>query len=257
MSPQNHNLKIVAIIPARMGSSRFPGKPLAPILGLPMIEHVYQRVSMCTMVEAIYVATCDPEICEVVESFGGQVIMTSALHERASDRVAEAVQGVNADIVVMVQGDEPMVHPSMIEQAVVPMLDDSRVQCVNLVAPLKDHEAYQDPNIIKVVMDRHSDALYFSRESIPTSCLIGLEHIPVFKQVCIIPFRRDLLLTYSKLEPAPLEQAESIDMLRLLEYGYKVRLAMTEFETCAVDTTEDLLKVEEQMRRDPLTSQYM
>ena len=257
MSSQNHNLKIVAIIPARMGSSRFPGKPLASILGLPMTEHVYRRTAMCPTVQAVYVATCDLEIRDAVEGFGGQVIMTSALHKRATDRVAEAARGLDADVVVMVQGDEPMVQPSMVERAVAPMLDDSQVQCVNLVKRIEDHEAYQDPNTIKVVMDRHSNALYFSREPIPTHRVLGLDRIPLFKQVCIIPFRRDLLSTYSRLEPSPLEQAESIDMLRFLEHGYKVRLVETDVETHAVDTPEDLRKVEKMMRDDPLTYQYL
>ena len=246
----------VAIIPARMGSSRFPGKPLALILGLPMIEHVYRRTAMCGLLQAVYVATCDEEILEAVEGFGGQAMMTSPLHKRASDRVAEAAQSLGAEIIVMVQGDEPMTVPAMIEQAVAPMLEDPQVQCVNLVKRIESEEEYLDPNTIKVVMDRQGDALYFSREPIPTRRILGLERIPLFKQVCIIPFRRDLLLTYSQLKPTPLEQAESIDMLRLLEHGYKVRLVETAFETHAVDTPEDLAKVEELMRHDPLTHQY-
>lgn len=251
------DLTIIAVIPARMGSSRFPGKPLAPILELSMIEHVYRRTAICNQLQAVYVATCDPEIYEVVEGFGGRAIMTSPLHERASDRVAEAVQSLGAEIIVMVQGDEPMTVPAMIEQAVAPLLEDPQVQCVNLIKRIKSEEEYLDPNTIKVVMDRQGDALYFSREPIPTRRILELERIPLFKQVCIIPFRRDLLLTYSQLEPTPLEQAESVDMLRLLEHGYKVRLIETEFETHAVDTPEDLAKVEELMRRDPLTRQYI
>ena len=248
---------IVAVIPARMGSSRFPGKPLAPMLGLPMIEHVYRRTAMCPLLQAVYVATCDSEIYDAVEGFGGQAIMTSSVHQRASDRVAEAAQGLAAQIIVMVQGDEPMTVPIMIEQAVVPMLEHSNVQCVNLMARIKSLEEWKDPNTIKVVTDHKGDALYFSREPIPTHHILGLDEIPLFKQVCVIPFRREVLMTYAHLTPTPLEQAESVDMLRLLEHGYGVHLVETEFETHAVDTPEDLVRVEKMMRHDPITYQYL
>ncbi|MCZ6672276.1 MAG: 3-deoxy-manno-octulosonate cytidylyltransferase [Verrucomicrobia bacterium] len=251
------DVNVIAIIPSRMGSSRFAGKPLARMLGLPMIEHVYQRMMMCKTLQGVYVATCDIEIYQVVEDFGGQAIMTSPLHERASDRVAEAAQGLHAEIIVMVQGDEPMTVPEMVERAVAPMLNDSQVQCVNLVERINSEDELLDPNIIKVVMDSRGNALYFSREPIPTRRILGIKRIPVFKQVCVIPFRRDLLLNYSRLERTPLEQAESIDMLRLLEHGYKVRLAETEFKTHAVDTPEDLAKVEKLLRQDPVTYQYL
>ena len=248
---------VVAIIPARMGSSRFPGKPLTPILGRSMLEHVYRRTAMCEKLQAVYVATCDSEIAQAVQGFGGQRMMTSPLHERASDRVAEAAQSLDAEIVVMIQGDEPMTVPAMIDQAVAPMLEDPQVQCVNLVKRIESEEEYLDPNTIKAVMDNKGNALYFSREPIPTRRILGLDRIPLFKQVCIIPFRRDALLAYSKLKPTPLEQAESIDMLRFLEHGQQVRLVETEFETHAVDTPEDSIKVENLMRHDPLTRQYI
>ena len=251
------DVRIIAVIPARMGSSRFPGKPLAPMLGLPMVEHVYRRTAMCQLLQKVYVATCDREIYEAVKAFGGPAIMTSPKHERASDRVAEAAQELGAGIVVMVQGDEPMLVPQMIERAVEPLLEDPQVGCVNLVKRIESESEYRDPNAIKVVMNRQRDALYFSREPIPTSCLQKPKQVPVFKQVCIIPFRHGLLQAYAQLEPTPLERAESIDMLRLLEHGYAVRLAETEFETHAVDTPQDLARVEALMRDDSLTHQYL
>ena len=250
-------MKIVAIIPARMGSSRFPGKPLSRILGLSMIEHVYRRTEMSSILDSVFVATCDQEICDAVENFGGNVIMTASTHQRASDRVAEAAEDLNADIIIMVQGDEPMTTPQMIDMAVAPMLDDLQVQCVNLTAKIKTEEEYQDPNTIKVVMDLEGNALYFSREPIPTRHLLKFEDLPVYKQVCVIPFRHDMLKTYATLEPTPLEQAESIDMLRLLEHGYKVRMVETNFDIHAVDTPEDLYLVETLMQDDPLVEYYM
>ena len=250
-------MQAVAVIPARMGSSRFPGKPLAPILGRPMIEHVYHRTAMCQQLDAVYVATCDEEIKRSVEGFGGKVIMTSPEHQRASDRVAEAAKGLDADILVLIQGDEPMVVPQMIEAAVSPMMEDPAIQCINLAKRIDSEEEYLDPNTIKVVMDRRGDALYFSREPVPTQRVASFGNIPVFKQVCIIPFRRDILLEYARLEPTALEQAESVDMLRFLEHGYRVRLIETEFNTHAVDTPADLAMVESLMRQDPLTNQYL
>lgn len=249
--------EIIAVIPARMGSSRFPGKPLASILGIPMIEHVYRRTAMCDRLDGVYVATCDKEIYGAVEGFGGKAIMTSPRHKRASDRVAEAAQVLDAEVVVMVQGDEPMTTPEMIDLAIAPMLDDPQVQCVNLVKRIETEEEFLNPNTIKVVMDRQGEALYFSREPIPTRHIQDFDVIPVFKQVCVIPFRRNLLLTYAQLEPTPLEQTESIDMLRLLEHGYKVHMVETEFDTRAVDTPADRDRVEELMRDDPLTREYV
>ena len=250
-------MRIAAILPARMGSSRFPGKPLASILGRPMIEHVYRRTAMCDLLDETFVATCDEEIREVVESFGGGVIMTSPAHQRASDRVAEAAEGLDADIVVLVQGDEPMIVPQMVADAVAPMLSDSSVLCVNLAKRIENEEEYRDPNTIKVVMDLNGDAMYFSREPVPTNRILDFANIPVFKQVCIIPFRRETLLHYAKLEPTPLEQAESVDMMRFLEHGYRVRLVETTVSSHAVDTPADLAFVESLMSQDPLVGQYM
>ena len=249
--------KVVAVIPARMGSSRFPGKPLAPILGVPMVEHVRLRVAMCKSLDAVYVATCDQEIFDATESFGGKAIMTSTVHQRASDRVAEVAENMDADIFVLVQGDEPMTVPDMIDRAVAPMLKDPSIQCVNLAKRIVSNDEWNDPNTIKVVTDLAGDAIYFSRQPIPTDRILGWEHIRLLKQVCIIPFRRETVLNYARLDPTPLEQAESIDMLRFLEHGYKVRMVESEFDTFAVDTPEDLKRVEEMMRNDELTQKYI
>ena len=257
MVSKMYSMSIVAIIPARMGSSRFPGKPLAPILGRSMIEHVYRRTAMCQSLDEVFVATCDEEIRQAVEAFGGKVIMTSAAHQRASDRIAEAAESLAADIVVMIQGDEPMVVPEMIDAAVAPMVNDPSINCVNLAKRIETEEEYRDPNTIKVVLDRQGDALYFSREGIPTHRILEFANIPVFKQVCIIPFRRDFLLKYAQLEPTPLEQAESVDMMRVLEHGYRVRLVETSVSSHAVDTQADLEFVQSLMEHDPLVNRYM
>jgi 3-deoxy-manno-octulosonate cytidylyltransferase (CMP-KDO synthetase) len=249
-------MRIVCVIPARMGSSRFPGKPLALISGRPMIEHVYWRCLMCKALSEVYVATCDQEIAEATKKFGGRAIMTSSSHQRASDRVAEVAQNMEADIYVLVQGDEPMIFPEMIDLALEPILGDPKVSCVNLAAPISSEEEFNDPNTIKVVMAQNGDALYFSREPIPTRQRLAFGQFPAYKQVCVIPFRRDFLLKYTALEPTPLEQAESIDMLRALEHGYPIRLVKSDYITQSVDTPEDLARVETLMEHDPLLSCY-
>ena len=246
-------MNILALIPARMGSSRFPGKPMAPILGKPMIGHVYERVAQSPLLTATAVATCDQVIFDYVESIGGTAVMTADTYERASDRCAEALLKLEAmnntryDIVVMVQGDEPMTHPDMLTEAIEPMLNDASIQVVNLLGEIKDISEFQDRNCIKVVCDLDSNAMYFSREAIPTRCKV--DKIPMGKQVCIIPFRRDYLLEYTRLDPTPLEIAESVDMMRILEHGMKVRMVPTQHSSQAVDTPEDLEKVERLMQR--------
>jgi len=247
---------IIAIIPARMGSSRFPGKPLARILGRPMIEHVFRRASMCVLLDSVYVATCDEEIRRVAEGFGAPVLMTSPAHERASDRVAEAAASLDADIVVMIQGDEPMITPEMIASAVAPMIEDPSVNCVNLARRIANWAEYIDRNTIKVIMDVHGDAIYFSRAPVPALDLASVERGAAFKQVCVIPFRREFLHEYARLPQTPLERAESIDMLRVIESGGRVRMAPTDTDTHAVDTAEDLRLVESLMKDDPLMTRY-
>jgi 3-deoxy-manno-octulosonate cytidylyltransferase (CMP-KDO synthetase) len=246
-------MKVLALIPARMGSSRFPGKPMASILGIPMIGHVYNRVSRSPILTLTAVATCDDEILEYVTSIGGIGVMTGTHHERASDRCAEALQkleqlnGTRYDIVVMVQGDEPMTHPDMIAEAVQPMLDDPELKIVNLLGEIGSLEEFEDRNCIKVVCDLHRNALYFSREPIPTRSKIN--KIPMGKQVCVIPFRRDFLLDYTRMAPTPLEIAESVDMMRVLEHGLKVRMVPTKHNSKSVDTLADLTAVEQLMAR--------
>jgi 3-deoxy-manno-octulosonate cytidylyltransferase (CMP-KDO synthetase) len=244
----DNNMKILALIPARMGSSRFPGKPMALILGKPMIGHVYERVAKSEILSMTAVATCDQEIYDYIESIGGLAVMTADTYERASDRCTEAllkiekIYNVKYDIVVMVQGDEPMTHPNMIKEAVQPMIEDSSIQVTNLMGQIKTPSEFEDRNCIKVVCDLNSNAMYFSREPIPTKSKVS--EVPMGKQVCVIPFRRDYLIEYTKLKPTPLEIVESIDMMRILEHGMSVRMVPTIYDTQAVDTPEDLQRVE-------------
>lgn len=254
-------MNIVTIIPARMGSSRFPGKPLALIRGVPMIGHVYMRCKMNANINETYIATCDDEIKAYADEIGAPCIMTANTHERCSDRTAEAMlkieqqTGKKIDIVVMVQGDEPMVYPDMLDQALRPMKEDTSINIVNLMANLQNAAEFEDPNEVKVVVDQHNNALYFSREPIP-SRKKGYAQVPMYKQVCIIPFKRDYLLRFNQLQQTPLEKIESVDMLRILENGEKVKMVFTPYRTLSVDTPADLQQVEKEMTADKLVEKY-
>ena len=258
----NNSIKVVGIIPARMGSSRFPGKPLAKIHGLPMIGHVYYRCKMSKLLHEVYIATCDQEIATYIKSIGGQTVMTKDTHERCTDRTTEALHKIEEntgeiiDIIVMIQGDEPMVTPEMLDGAVQPMLTDESIQVLNLMSKLKSKKEHEDPNEVKVVVDIAGNALYFSREAIPSKKKGGMS-IPMLKQVCVIPFRRDFLIKYDQLSPTPLEIIESVDMMRVLEHGYKVKMIMTDAKSYAVDTPEDLDNVSNLMQGELLMTNYL
>lgn len=255
-------MNIIGIIPARLDSSRLPNKPMADILGMPMIGHVYHRSKMSETLSEVYVATCDDVIKAYVESIGGKAIMTSNQHERASDRTAEALlkieehTGQKVDIVVMIQGDEPMVTPDMVSAAVRPLLSSADIQITNLMERIETRLEHEDPAEVKVVVDVNDFALYFSREPIP-SRKKGIAEVPMLKQVCIIPFRRDFLLEYNSMEQTPLEIIESVDMNRLLENGIKIKMVMRDEITLAVDTKEDLMRVNKLMEVDSFTKQYL
>jgi 3-deoxy-manno-octulosonate cytidylyltransferase (CMP-KDO synthetase) len=237
-----------------MASTRLPGKPLATLLGMTMIEHVYRRSVACEDLDAVVIATCDEEIRLAAEGFGAPVAMTSDRHERASDRMAEVARTHPADIYVLIQGDEPLIRPEMIAAAVRPLLEDPTVGCSNLSATISSEEEFNDPNVIKVVTDLEGDALLMSRRPIPSQTSGDLS---ADKQVCVIPFRKEMLTRYAALEPTPLEKVESIDMLRLLEHGLKVRMVATDVTTHAVDTEADRALVEAMLASDPFTRSYL
>jgi 3-deoxy-manno-octulosonate cytidylyltransferase (CMP-KDO synthetase) len=254
-------MKIIGIIPARMASSRFPGKPLALINGIPMIGHVYFRSKMSEVLDEVYIATCDKEVLDYARSIGAKALLTKDSHERATDRTAEAMlkiereTGSKTDIVVMIQGDEPMIVPEMIDEAVRPLIKDRSILITNLMAPLATREEQEDPNEVKVVTDRQDYAMYFSREPIPSSKK-GAKNIEVLKQVCVIPFRRDFLIKFNELEPTKLEIIESVDMLRALEHGFKVKMVATKYVTFSVDTQDDLAHVSKLMLDDKMVDIY-
>jgi 3-deoxy-manno-octulosonate cytidylyltransferase (CMP-KDO synthetase) len=250
--------KVVIGIPARMGSTRFPGKPLCQINGIPMIEHVYKRCSFAKNVAETVVATCDEEIAANVLKIGGKVIMTGKNISRPGLRVANACEKLNLkreDIVVVVQGDEPLVHPEMIGLAIQPLLDETDVFVSNLCAEATDQDL-DDPAEIKVVCDNQMNALYMSRAAIP--CRAHMEEkTKWWRQVCIMAFRWHFLKKFNhELRPTALEKQESIEMLRAIQHGYKVRMVPHNYVSKSVDTEQDRAMVEELMKYDMIFPFY-
>lgn len=240
-----------------MAATRFPGKPLALILGLPMIEHVRRRVTLCKNVDEVIVATCDQEIIDVVQAAGGKAIMTADTYDRCTDRVAEAATKVSADIVINVQGDEPLVVPGMMKELIQPFLDDNELPSVNLVTRITNDEEFKDPNAPKVVTNRFGDLLYISREPIPSRKKTNTSDYLKLKQLGLIAFRNDFLQTFTRLQPTPLEIIESVDMMRAVEHGYRVKIVETKNLMIGVDIPEDIKSVEDILVSDPLVQEYM
>lgn len=242
-------MQTIAVIPVRMGSTRFPGKPLAMIHDLPMVAHVYHNAIKSDLIDKVYIATCDVIINDYAKSIGAPCIMTSNLHERCTDRVAEAVAKIENDqtdpvrIVVMIQGDEPMVTPSLLDQTVRQFQQNEGVEVVNVMSRIRGDDELHSDNVVKVVVDHQGNALYFSREPIPSTRKYS-DSINAYKQTGVIAFRKQSLLAFNDMDSSPLEQIESVDMLRLLEHGKKVRMIPTSEPLYAVDVPSDILKVE-------------
>jgi len=251
-------MKIVVGIPARMGSTRFPGKPLCDILGKTMIEHCYRRCALSKYTTSLFVAACDPEIQQAVEGFGGTVIMTDPNIQRPGLRVAAAAETLELDdddIVVVVQGDEPLVHPDMIDLAVQPLLNEDDVYVSNLTSELSEDE-WNDPGEIKVVCDLKMNAMYMSRAPMPSTAHEE-QRTTWYKQVCIMPFRWHFMKKFNhELDPTPLELQESIEMIRALQHGYKVRMVPSPYVSKSVDTDADRLAVEQLMSLDSIYKNY-
>lgn len=238
----------IVVIPARMGSSRFPGKPLTKILGKSMLSWVIQHAIEAVGAENTYVATCDQEIISEATKCGVQGIHTSSNHERATDRTAEALLTIESqrgklDSILMLQGDEPTIRASSILMALDYLHDDSQREIVNVIGPIKSESEWQDPNCIKVVTAYDSVALYLSRAPLPHGAVAGRNEI--YKQVCAIAFRRESLLEFANQRPSALEELESIDMLRWIDRGRKIHLCKIKDATHPVDVPLDVAKVEE------------
>ena len=240
----SHPPHIVAVIPARYHSTRFPGKPLADIAGRPMIAHVYERAAAAPGVDAVVVATDDVRVAEAVERFGGLARMTRTTHRTGLDRIAEVASDLDCDIVVNVQGDEPLIEPQMIAEVVGPLAGDPTLQMSTLRRRISDPADYSDPNVVKVVVDLEDNALYFSRSPIPFVRDAGR---PLFKHVGLYAYRRAFVRELAFLPQTPLEIAESLEQLRAIEHGFRIRAVETAYDSIGVDAPEDLERVRRQM----------
>ncbi len=240
--------KVVGIIPARMGASRFPGKPLAKILDLPMIEHVRRRALLAESIDEVYVATCDQEIFDVVVRMGGGAIMTADTHERCTDRVQEAMEKLDGEIVVILQGDEPLFMPEMVDMMISPMLKDKDLLCTNLISKIHDEEDLKDVDIVKAVMDKNNFMLYYSRAAIPY--LRVRQGCALYRQTGLSAFTKDFLNQFSNLEPTPLEVAESVDFLRILENRFLILGVVYDSQTVGVDQPENIAIIEKILTED-------
>ena len=242
---------VIAIIPARYSSSRFPGKPLAMIAGKPMVQHVYERVTQATKISGVYVATDDERIEKVVREFGGEVIMTHPAHRSGTDRVAEAADGARADIIVNVQGDEPLIDPRAVDQIIEPMLSAQEIDVATPIKRITSYNEIANPNIAKVVLGERNRALYFSRAGIPFLRDVATEEWATkhayWKHVGMYAFRREALERFAAAEQTDLERAEQLEQLRLLALGEHIHCVETEFEAIAVDWPEDIAKVEQRL----------
>jgi len=242
----------IVVIPARYASTRFPGKALADIAGRPMIEHVYRRASAARLVGGVIVATDDARVADAVRSFGGEVRMTSPTHATGTDRIAEVAATLDCELIVNLQGDEPLIEPASIDEAIEPFTSDPDLLMASLYQRFQTSEDVLDPNIVKVVTDRRGFALYFSRAPIPffRGTETDRRATGPFRHIGLYVQRREFLLRVASLDPTPLERAEALEQLRVLEYGFSIKMVETQYDSIGVDTPEDLDRVRRLLRAE-------
>jgi 3-deoxy-manno-octulosonate cytidylyltransferase (CMP-KDO synthetase) len=246
--------KVVAVIPARMGASRFPGKPLKKILDFPLVEHVRRRTQLSEIIDDVVVATCDLEIKQMIENYGGKAVMTANTHERCTDRVEEAMMHLEADIVVIVQGDEPLFFPEVLEHLVTPMLEDDSIYCTNLLSNIYDESDLQDVDIVKASINKYQKLMFYSRSPIPH--IRVRKKCPMYRQTGVSAFSKSFLHQFTALEETPLEIVESVDFLRILEHGFEIQGVIYDQLTVGVDRPDDVEKVTEILVNDPKQNKY-
>lgn len=249
----SENVSVVAIIPARYGSSRFPGKPLALLSGKPMIQHVYERVRGSSLISDVLVATDDERIGRAVEQFGGKAVLTSSSHPSGTDRVAEVAATLDAEVVVNVQGDEPLIRPEVVDQTVQPLLEDSSLQIATLAHRIEDPADLEDPDVVKVCTDDEGYALDFSRR-VNMGMGRGGPGVSILKHVGLYAYRRSYLLSLASLEPTARELSLGLEQLRPLENGFRIKIVETEYVSHGVDRPEDLERAEKLLGEGEETS---
>jgi 3-deoxy-manno-octulosonate cytidylyltransferase (CMP-KDO synthetase) len=246
-------VKAIGVIPARWGATRFEGKVLANLLGKPVIQHVWENAKKAKTLDDLVVACDDERIMKVVEGFGGKAIYTSPNQPSGTDRLAEVINPLDIEIAVNIQGDEPLMKPIMIDKLVMSLEDEKIAQMATVIKKVEDDSELTNSNVVKVVVDKNGYAIYFSRYAIPYNRTGKAEKDkkPVYyKHIGLYAFTKDFLFTFKKLPESSLEKAEKLEQLRALEYGYKIKVVETQFDTVGVDTPEDLKRVEEVLLRE-------
>jgi 3-deoxy-manno-octulosonate cytidylyltransferase (CMP-KDO synthetase) len=249
-------MQVIGMIPARYGSTRFPGKALAMLNGAPLIQRVYEQARQATRLDEVLVATDDERIAQAVARFGGEAVMTSATHVSGTDRIAEVARQRDAQVILNIQGDEPLIRPEQIDQVAEFLLAHRAVPMATVMTTLTSAEGLANPNVVKVVVDQDGYALYFSRAPIPHVRTQAGSRVegqgsrqedapsPSWKHIGLYGYQRDFLLRFPRLAPTPLEQAEQLEQLRALEHGYQIKVLETAYDTVGVDTSDDLQRVE-------------
>lgn len=244
-------MDVIGVIPARYSSTRFAGKVLADILGKPMIQHVWERAKQALLLEDLIIACDDERIAHAAEGFGAKVVLTAKGHASGTDRIIEIINPLDVGIVINIQGDEPLIHPMMIDTVARALLDDRRISMATIMKKIEDPKELNDPNVVKVVVDKNNFALYFSRTAIPHRAASSEITAPAYyKHIGLYGYTKDFLFTYKNLPPSNLENIERLEQLRVLEEGYKIKVVETKYDTIGVDTPDDLEKVKEYLKKE-------
>jgi 3-deoxy-manno-octulosonate cytidylyltransferase (CMP-KDO synthetase) len=244
-------MDVIGVIPARYSSTRFEGKVLADILGKPMLQHVWERAKEALILDELIIACDNEQVFDAAKSFGAKAVMTSKDHISGTDRISEIVNPLDVRIVVNIQADEPLVHPAMIDSVARALLDDKEICMATVMKEIDNLETINDPNVVKVVVDRHNFALYFSRQAIPFRAENSEIKKPVYyKHIGLYAYTKDFLFTYKNIPASALEKTEKLEQLRVLEEGFKIKVIETKFDTIGVDTREDLKKAEKAIKQE-------
>jgi len=243
-------MDVIGIIPARFSSTRFQGKVLADIMGKPMLQHVWERAKQSRLLEDLVIACDEEKVAKAAQEFGAKVVMTAKGHTCGSDRIIEVVNPIDVKIVINIQADEPLIHPTMIDSVAQALLDNSSVSMATVMKAIDEPEVINDPNVVKVVIDKNNFALYFSRSPIPFHAKESEITLPVyFKHIGLYGYTKDFLFIYKNLPVSFLEKAERLEQLRVLEEGFRIKVIETKYDTIGVDTPEDLEKVKEYLMK--------
>jgi 3-deoxy-manno-octulosonate cytidylyltransferase (CMP-KDO synthetase) len=243
-------MDVIGVIPARFSSTRFEGKVLADIMGKPMLQHVWERARQALLLEELIIACDDERVASVAREFGAKVVMTSKDHASGTDRIVEIINPIDVKIVINIQADEPLIHPTMIDSLARELLADPGISMATIIRKIEDSEELDDPNVVKVVVDKNNFALYFSRSAIPYKAKNSEVKSPAYyKHIGLYGYTKDFLFTFKNLPTSSLENIEKLEQLRVLEEGFRIRLIETNYETIGVDVPEDLKKVVEYLER--------